>query len=70
MQFYLHEKSPKLIKEQKKNIKFKNIQMDRRFKKINKSPTIFLANEFFDAIPIKQFFKKKIVGLKNLFIFQ
>ncbi len=28
-------------------------------KKINTSPTIFLANEFFDAIPIKQFFKKK-----------
>ena len=28
--------------------------------KINNSyPTIFLANEFFDALPIKQFFKKK-----------
>ena len=27
--------------------------------KININPTIFLANEFFDAIPIKQFFKKK-----------
>jgi len=27
--------------------------------KINTNPTIFLANEFFDAIPIKQFFKKK-----------
>ena len=28
-------------------------------KKINSNPTIFLANEFFDALPIKQFFKKK-----------
>ena len=28
--------------------------------KINNSyPTVFLANEFFDALPIKQFFKKK-----------
>ena len=27
--------------------------------KLNKNPTIYLANEFFDAIPIKQFFKKK-----------
>ena len=25
----------------------------------NSYPTIFLANEFFDALPIKQFFKKK-----------
>ena len=28
-------------------------------KKINTFPTLYLANEFFDAIPIKQFFKKK-----------
>ena len=28
-------------------------------KKVDTNPTIFLANEFFDAIPIKQFFKKK-----------
>ena len=53
------EKSPKLIKKQKKNIKFKNIKWTKNFKKINNLPSIFLANEFFDAIPIKQFFKDK-----------
>ena len=26
--------------------------------KINKKPTIFIANEFFDALPIKQYVKK------------
>ena len=28
-------------------------------KKINKDPSIFIANEFFDALAIKQFIKKK-----------
>ncbi len=53
------EKSPKLIKEQKKKIKFKKIRWVTNLKKIGKSPCIFLANEFFDAIPIKQFLKKQ-----------
>ncbi len=56
---FIHEKSPKLIKEQKKNIKFKNIKWIKNFKKLDQSPSIFLANEFFDSIPIKQFFKDK-----------
>ena len=55
----IHEKSPKLIKEQKKNIKFDNIKWIANLKKLNKSPSIFLANEFFDAIPIKQFSKSR-----------
>ena len=54
---FIYEKSPKLIKEQKKNIKFKNLKWLMSLKKLNKSPSIFLANEFFDAIPIKQFQK-------------
>jgi len=54
---FIYEKSPKLIKEQKKNIKFENIKWIINFKKLEKSPCVFLANEFFDAIPIKQFFK-------------
>ena len=29
------------------------------FNKIKKGPVIFFGNEFFDAIPIKQFKKKK-----------
>jgi cyclopropane-fatty-acyl-phospholipid synthase len=53
----IHEKSPSLKKKQKTNIKFKNIKWISDLKKINNLPSIFLANEFFDAIPIKQFLK-------------
>ena len=56
---FIYEKSPKLIKEQKKNIKFKNIKWIKSLKRLNKSPSIYLANEFFDALPIKQFSKSK-----------
>ena len=55
----IFEKSSYLIKEQKKNINFKNIKWAKNLKKISKLPSIFLANEFFDAIPIKQFFKEE-----------
>ena len=55
----IYEKSSKLIKEQKKNIKFKKIKWITNFKRLNKYPCIFLANEFFDAIPIKQFLKNR-----------
>tara|TARA_B100001063_G_scaffold215416_1_gene216374 strand:- start:550 stop:1596 length:1047 start_codon:yes stop_codon:yes gene_type:complete len=55
---FIYEKSPKLIKKQKKNIKFKKIKWIPDLRKLDKSPSIFLANEFFDAIPIKQFLKK------------
>ena len=59
--FIIHEKSDFLINEQKKKkLNSKKIFMvSQNLKKINTNPTIFLANEFFDAIPIKQFFKKK-----------
>jgi NADH dehydrogenase [ubiquinone] 1 alpha subcomplex assembly factor 7 len=56
---FIHEKSPKLIEKQKNRIKFKNIKWVTNLKKINESPSIFLANEFFDAIPIKQFLKSR-----------
>ena len=57
--FLIHEKSNYLIKQQKKNLNSKKISWLKDLKKINSNPTIFLANEFFDAIPIKQFFKRK-----------
>jgi len=57
--FIIHEKSDFLISEQKKNLNSKKFSWLEDIGKINTSPTIFLANEFFDAIPIKQFFKKK-----------
>ena len=55
----IYEKSPRLIQKQKNNINFKDIKWTKSFVKPNKFPSIFLANEFFDAIPIKQFLKDK-----------
>ena len=57
--FIIHEKSNRLITIQKKNINYDKISWIKSLEKINSSPTIFLANEFFDAIPVKQLFKKK-----------
>ena len=54
---FIHEKSPILIKIQKQKLKKKKITWLSNIKKIKKKPTIFIANEFFDAIPIKQFIK-------------
>ena len=61
----IHEKSNFLINEQKKNLNSKKFSWLKDIKKINRNPTIFLANEFFDAIPIKQFFKKKDVWFER-----
>tara|TARA_B100001093_G_scaffold40487_1_gene34444 strand:+ start:150 stop:1196 length:1047 start_codon:yes stop_codon:yes gene_type:complete len=62
---FIYEKSPKLIKQQKQNIKFKKIKWIPNLKKLDKSPSIFLANEFFDAIPIKQFLKSKNIWFEK-----
>ena len=56
---YLYEISSTLKKLQKKNIKNKKIKWINNFKNINNGPVIFFGNEFFDAIPIKQFKNKK-----------
>jgi len=57
--FIIHEKSRLLIKKQKNNLKSENISWLNDLNKINSNPTILLANEFFDALPIKQFFKRE-----------
>ena len=57
--FIIHEKSPLLIKIQKKKLDNYNIMWISKLSKIKNNPTIFIANEFFDAIAIKQFIKKK-----------
>ena len=54
---YIHEKSIKLIKIQKMKLKKNNVSWISKINKIKKYPTIFIANEFFDSIPIKQFLK-------------
>jgi NADH dehydrogenase [ubiquinone] 1 alpha subcomplex assembly factor 7 len=57
--FQIYEKSTFLTNQQKQNLKSKNVNWVDDINKSNSYPTIFLANEFFDALPIKQFFKKK-----------
>ena len=59
LKIFLYEKSIYLKKLQKKNIKSKKVKWIHNFKDIRKGPIIFFGNEFFDAIPIKQFSRKK-----------
>lgn len=54
---YLYEKSKTLENLQKKNLYDKKVNWVKNFNRIKKGPVIFLGNEFFDAIPIKQFKK-------------
>ena len=63
--FQIHERSDYLSKKQQQNLKSAKINWIDDIKKINSHPTIFLANEFFDALPIKQFFKKKDVWVER-----
>ena len=56
---YLYELSNLLKKLQKKNIQSSQVKWIKNFKSINSGPVIFFGNEFFDAIPIKQFKNKK-----------
>ena len=53
------EKSELLKKIQKRKIKDKNIKWLRNLNELKNLPSIFIANEFLDALPIKQFIKKK-----------
>jgi cyclopropane-fatty-acyl-phospholipid synthase len=53
------EKSIYLKKIQKQKFKNKNIKWLKNLNEISNIPNIFIANEFFDALPIKQFVKKK-----------
>ena len=53
------EKSIYLKKIQKQKLKNKNIKWLKNLNEISNIPNIFVANEFFDALPIKQFIKKK-----------
>ena len=67
----IYEKSPSLIKIQKKKLAKNKITWIPKISKINKNPSIFIANEFFDSLAIKQLRKKenlwfeKFVNLEN-----
>ena len=52
---YLYEVSAFLKNLQKKNIQNNQVKWIKNFKNIQNGPVIFFGNEFFDAIPIKQF---------------
>ena len=56
--FFIFEKSLYLKKIQKEKLKNFNIKWIKKLNQINNCPTIFLGNEFFDSLPIKQFIKK------------
>ncbi len=52
------EKSIYLKKIQKQKLKNKNIKWLKNLNEISNVPSIFVGNEFFDSLPIKQFIKK------------
>jgi len=59
LEINLLEISDKLKTIQKAKIKNKKVKWIKKIKEINCGPIIFLGNEFFDALPIKQIYKKK-----------
>ena len=56
--YFILEKSQFLKKIQKKKLNSHKITWLNSINKIKNGPNIFLANEFFDSLPIKQFIKK------------
>ncbi len=65
---YLYEKSNLLKNVQKKKLKGSKIVWIKNFNQIKKGPIIFFGNEFFDAIPIKQFLYKKGSLLEKCYV--
>ena len=66
---YLLEISSLLKKIQKNNIQSSKVKWINDLKDIKKGPIIFFGNEFFDAIPIKQFKREKnILFERNFFL--
>jgi NADH dehydrogenase [ubiquinone] 1 alpha subcomplex assembly factor 7 len=64
---FLYEKSNFLKNLQKKNIGKSKIKWIKTFSNIKNGPVVFFGNEFFDAIPIKQFLRKKDLLLEKNF---
>ena len=68
---FIYEKSPGLIKIQKKKLKKSKIIWLSNLNNLKKNPSMFIANEFFDSISIKQFIKidkkwyERFVNIQN-----
>tara|TARA_B100000686_G_C16726071_1_gene937861 strand:+ start:98 stop:1141 length:1044 start_codon:yes stop_codon:yes gene_type:complete len=56
--FFIYEKSSYLTKIQKSKLKSYKVKWLKKIQNIKKAPTIFIGNEFFDSLPVKQFIKK------------
>ena len=63
---YLVEINESLQQEQKQNIQHQNVKWYKKFEEIEPKFSIIIANEFFDALPINQFVKKKGVWFENV----
>ena len=63
--FVIHEKSPFLVNIQKKKLINTKITWISKINKLDNNPSIFIANEFFDSIAIKQFIKKKRIWFEK-----
>ncbi len=63
--FIIYEKSQNLIKLQKQKLKRNNIKWIKNLDKLEDNPTIFLGNEFLDALPIKQYIKTNNVWFER-----
>ena len=59
LEINLLEISDTLKAIQKTKINNKKVRLIKKIREINYGPVIFLGNEFFDALPIKQIYKKK-----------
>ena len=65
LEINLLEISDLLIKIQKVKINNKKVKWIKKINEINYGPVIFVGNEFFDALPIKQIYKKKKLFLEK-----
>ncbi len=59
LEIKLFEKSEILKKIQKNKIRNKKVKWIKKIDDLKSGPIIFITNEFFDALPIKQFYKNK-----------
>ena len=66
----VHEKSPVLIRIQKEKLSKSKVNWISKISKIKKKPSIFIANEFFDAMPIKQLRKQRNIGYEKFVNFE